>query len=49
MKNRYSEKYEVLKAHAEHLKKYTISVLGQEEVYMVKYTRSPEGFPEGEA
>ena len=28
---------------------YTVSVLGQEEGYMVKYTPSPEGVPEGEA
>ena len=26
---------------------YIVSVLGQEEGYMVKYTPSPEGFPEG--
>ena len=27
----------------------TVSVLGQEEGYMVKYTPPPEGVPEGEA
>ena len=27
----------------------TVSVLGREEGYTVKYTPSPEGFPEGEA
>ena len=28
---------------------YTVSVLGQEEGYTVKYIPLPEGFPEGEA
>ena len=28
---------------------YTVSVLGREEGYTVKYTPSPEGVPEGEA
>ena len=28
---------------------YTVSVLGREEGYMVKYTPPPEGVPEGEA
>ena len=29
--------------------KDTVSVLGQEEGYTVKYTPSPEGVPEGQA
>ena len=28
---------------------HTVSILGQEEGYTVKYTPSPEGVPEGEA
>ena len=28
---------------------YTVSVLGRDEGYTVKYTPSPEGVPEGEA
>ena len=28
---------------------YTVSVLGQDEGYTVKYTPPPEGVPEGEA
>ena len=28
---------------------YTVSVLGREEVYTVKYTPPPDGVPEGEA
>ena len=30
-------------------KRYTVSVLGREEGYTVKFTPLPEGVPEGEA
>ena len=32
-----------------HFVKFTVSVLGREERYTVKYTPLPEGVPEGEA